>query len=398
MKEGAPQERPSRKNTLLKSMVLGAMMLGSGASREAKAQDIEAPTTPVESQFEPIYKDPSTAVYEVDSKADEIPDVKHEPLREMSPDLARDIEIWAQKDFYKTLDTLRYIAENNSVNGIMAKNEIGKLIEVNDEDIRSKLQSVGIEFDNLKIIPPQIVEKEDDSPEGTFHIGEYDQRSYLDSNPGVQAELDMGLYTSNQDELADAIIQNTFVYERWLKDKIRQFYQRYDSHRNITINTVFRLKSELSEIEKALSNDNALSNEMGVVLSVISKERTGTGFPPWGLKSIWNDKDVPRNETPKNAHIVIYPTDFGENYKIVLFPFVPEKIRDRVIENFGTSVHETDGLLVVDLGAGKIGYSITEWEDTVYDRLYDVGITSAEIFPLPWSDEGKEILKVSEGN
>jgi hypothetical protein len=267
MKEGVPSQEGGQrrsKHNLLKRLALGAMMLGAG-EKVATAKD------------------------------QTVTEEKISPLKEMTPDITRDIEIWAQKDFFKTLDTLRYIAENKSVNGIMAQKEITKLVNISDEEIRARLKSIGIEFENLSIIPPHIAQKKGDSPEGSFEMGTYDSMTYLEQHPNIQAELDMGFHGKAKDDTADGILRDTYVYEYWLKDRIRELYQRYESIEHITINTVYKIKNDLNEIENWMESEPGRDNETGAPLAVMLKERTRPTLPSYAVTTTWVLKESLKN-------------------------------------------------------------------------------------------------------
>jgi hypothetical protein len=95
-------------------------------------------------------------------------------------------------------------------------------------------------------------------------------------------------------------------------------------------------------------------------------------------------------EFPNTVTLVLYPIDFGTDTKFVMFPYVPEKFREKIITELGENVHETDGQLVVDLGRKTDKIDIDKWFDVVKEKLAPAGLTSGNAFPLPWSDESEE--------
>jgi hypothetical protein len=384
MKEGAQKENHRPKRRLFKHLALGAIMLGAG-DKTAKSEDWAAETTeaPVEN-IEP------ESVPDNEQQIEEIEEDTIAPIEEMTPEIARDIESWVQKDFYKTIDTLRFLAENPNVNGVMIYDEILKLTYDNDDNMDKAVLSLGIEPEDLADVAQEIAHKDNDIPEGAYYIEEYKEDEYLKTRPEIAAEVDQIFGRDHTNKSEVVLIRRTYIYERWLKEKLRELYRRYDGHQNISAETVKQLYIELDRLEKAMSTDDNWANEAGTVIGVIAKERTGEGLPLWGMRSTWHLDNNTENEDVKSIktyEIKIFPVDFGTGHKIILFPHVPDDIRAKITSHFQDKAHETNGLVVIDLGGKAEEYDISRWEEDVKVRLYEVGLSYGTAFTTNWGKE-----------
>jgi hypothetical protein len=304
--------------------------------------------------------------------------------------MEKDIERWIQKDFFHNLDTLKYLAEND-LSAIEITRELENLRNTKDE-VFEGLESLGVRaHSSRKLIPNYLKEKENDAPPFLMPgFMKYEEPTDEEFEP------EGGLHTA--EDVLNTMVGKTKAYEVWLRDKIRDIYQRYESIRNITLSTNYTFDEDVARLYSgAMKLD--LNNSLGTVFEVVQAENKGMAIlPDYITTAKFRLPSSVEGEFPTIRGVNIYPINTNSSRSIVIYPFLNSEFEELMKCEFGPAFHYNRGLAVIDLAPGQKFNNKEEWVEFLGNTLGKFGYIAERTTELNWKDKLKDKAKPDENS
>ena len=260
--------------------------------------------------------------------------------------------------------------------------------------IESQLASTLTDLSEHDQVIPENVQSDDDIdyPDGEIpDIMGFELELYLTESGPTSEESKK---TENDKNILQTITNRADLYDRWLRDKLRYFYRRYENVKRIGYATLLGLREEIGELYEEIGARRETEGFATVEARLLEYIlNTKSGDPRFMFKTNVFSNSPNTESKMYYEYVGMMMVDSTNHVRCVFMPdFVPSVAE--TISGSGLKYHSEGGLAVVELGvvADLDKFGETEAYDMFKTRLSANDFALPDIISVDWPELKKELI------